>query len=313
MANDQDNDGTKKLPRGNEGLSDEAAEQVKKEILSGAGYRRPPEHTRFKKGRSGNPKGRPKRPDIDPGASRSANALALREGERLINIREGEEIRQIPAIEAVYRAELKSATSGNAYAQKHFIQRYDWGERERRRQIAAEIELWKWYLAHCRAQIAEAEAKGETPPCLLPHPDDVVIDYERGVQLRGPLTEEQVVRVEKNVKLRNLLLMQDALDGRMASKIDSGGPLDRPGSALVFAEVLNLCLPERYKLCDVKMFIQLQRYNAWPKRKLLKEFYRAWHAVGVPARRGRTFPPIRFTKQLLEQLADLLDTTRHND
>ena len=38
-------------------LSDETAENVKRNILYGTGYGKPPKETQFKKGKSGNPKG----------------------------------------------------------------------------------------------------------------------------------------------------------------------------------------------------------------------------------------------------------------
>lgn len=67
-------------------LSEEAVEAAKSAILHGTGYKRPPHHTRFKKGQSGNPKGRPK---VDKASGfGSAFALTLREAERLISVRE---------------------------------------------------------------------------------------------------------------------------------------------------------------------------------------------------------------------------------
>src|SRR5690606_1421835 len=99
------------------GLSGEAIENIKRDLIYGVGYQRPPEHTRFKKGQSGNPKGRPKKdaPLVDD--ERSANALALREAERRISVREGGEVRAMTTIEAIYRAQCASALKGNAHAQ----------------------------------------------------------------------------------------------------------------------------------------------------------------------------------------------------
>ena len=51
------------------------------------GYGRPPSHTRFRKGVSGNPGGRPRGM-----TAVRANRLALQEAYRLIPVREGDEI-----------------------------------------------------------------------------------------------------------------------------------------------------------------------------------------------------------------------------
>jgi hypothetical protein len=49
------------------------------------GYKKPPRHTRFKKGQSGNPKGRPKKAPAQP-ADNSAAAILKRVGDRTVEI-----------------------------------------------------------------------------------------------------------------------------------------------------------------------------------------------------------------------------------
>lgn len=77
--------------------------------------------------------------------------------------------------EAVFRSQIASALKGNAYAQKHSIERYARAERERTREISERNEIWERYAASWREQIAETERKGDTPLTPLPHPDDVLI------------------------------------------------------------------------------------------------------------------------------------------
>jgi hypothetical protein len=55
------------------------------------------------------------------------------------------------------------------------------------------------------------------------------------------------------------------------------------------------------------MLFQMMRYESMPKRVLLKELYRSWRAIGVPAKRGRTLPPLRVGKQMIEQTIDLIN------
>lgn len=306
MANDHSTGGDDETPRSKKGFSDETVEQIKHTLMHGVGYKRPPKRTQFQKGQSGNPKGRPKAVKLDLDSDRSANAIALREGERLISVREGTETRDMPIIDAVFRKQSATALGGNAYAQKHKIEQYKHAERERRQKIAKDIELYTYYVETRRAEIAEAKAKGQPHPDPLPHPDDVVIHPEKGVRFIGPFTEEGRAWVEENARVRDALIMQDALDWRMAGKVDSTDPLDQPSSALAFAQGLNLCVPERYRLSELMMAIRMDRYRTWSKRKLLKEVYRAWRSLGVRVPRGRAFPPLRYAKQTMDGIVECL-------
>ena len=77
------------------------------------GYGKPPRHTRFRKGQSGNPGGRPRRP-----ATERAKALALREAYRRITVKEGDRAVALPAIQAILRSQIVLATKGNVQAQR---------------------------------------------------------------------------------------------------------------------------------------------------------------------------------------------------
>jgi hypothetical protein len=299
------NSGATRGPQAKPDLSNDVVEEIKETLIHGVGYKKPPKETRFRKGRSGNPKGRPKKDDFGFGGSRSANALVLREAERLVTVREGEQTHQVKAIEAVFRAQHVLAMKGSAYAQKHVIERYDRAEREDRRRIMDSIELWEWYIAQKRKEIAEAERSGEAPPNVLPHPDDIVIDHERGVRFIGPLNEEGATRFEETCRLRDILLMQQALDEREAghpTRVDSNY---EPGAALLLATILNESLPPRMRLSDQRLIIKLMDHETLTKRELLKRLYREWRALGYNFRRGAVSASMSFVRARLEFLYDL--------
>lgn len=300
MTNEHSNGGDDKTSRTEKVFSEDAIEQTKQTLVHRVGYKSPPQHTRFKKGQTGNPKGRPKTLGLDSG--RSANAIALKEGERLITVREGTETREMPTIDSVFRKQAATALGGNAYAQKHVIERYARAELERRQRIASEIEFWTSYVEMERAEIAEAKAKGQLLPDPLPHPDDVVIDYERGVRFIGPFSEDGRALIDENIQVRDILIMQHALDQRMADEVESTDLLDQPGSAFAFALFMNTSLPARHRLSTKKIELRAERYATWSKRKLLKDVYRAWRALGVTIPRGYTFPPFRYAKQKIDRL-----------
>jgi Family of unknown function (DUF5681) len=83
---------------------------------SPVGYGRPPVHSRFRKGKSGNPTGKRKY-----GETGDAQALIRQEAYRLLTIREGDKVTRMPALQAVIRSQIASAAKGNVPAQRAVI------------------------------------------------------------------------------------------------------------------------------------------------------------------------------------------------
>jgi len=77
--------------------------------VSTVGYSRPPVATRFKPGKSGNPKGRPK------GSRNLAGALADVYVDRIV-VREGVKTRRISRLEALQRKQMELALKGDQRA-----------------------------------------------------------------------------------------------------------------------------------------------------------------------------------------------------
>src|ERR1700730_16767435 len=78
------------------------------------GYGKPPVHTRFRKGQSGNPRG--STPRTKPWDR--ANQLMLKEAYRPVTVRDGERTVPMPAIAAIFRSQLASGLKGNGPAQR---------------------------------------------------------------------------------------------------------------------------------------------------------------------------------------------------
>jgi hypothetical protein len=77
------------------------------------GYGKPPRHAQFRKGRSGNPGGRPRRAPTE-----RVKALALREAYRRITVKEDGRVLALPAIQAILRSQVELAAKGNVQAQR---------------------------------------------------------------------------------------------------------------------------------------------------------------------------------------------------
>lgn len=78
------------------------------------GYGRPPRHTRFKRGRSGNPRGRPRK-------SRNINELITKELDTTVTITEDGKRKRITKREAIPKRLVTSALNGDAKALDYLI------------------------------------------------------------------------------------------------------------------------------------------------------------------------------------------------
>jgi len=78
------------------------------------GYGKPPQHTRFKPGVSGNPKGRPKQ-------TKDLEKLFDRELSKLVRINDGGESRTISKREAVVKTIVHASLQGNIRSQQLLV------------------------------------------------------------------------------------------------------------------------------------------------------------------------------------------------
>lgn len=174
------------------------------------GYGKPPAKHRFQKGKSGNPHGRPRRPkskqpkEINTGFGMKAVEEFLRlEAYRPVTIREGDQIIELPAIQAVFRAMGVSAMKGNRFVQKTLAEMVAKMEAEHH---ASRFELFgtmveykhKWDL-----EIERCRRAGLPEPQMIPHPDDIILNPNNGdVQILGPQTKEQKQRLDHALERR---------------------------------------------------------------------------------------------------------------
>ena len=98
------------------------------------GYGKPPKHTRFQKGQSGNPGGRKRGMTTE-----RAKALALKEAYRKLRVQEDEGVVAMPAIQAIMRSQVSLAAKGNGPAQRAVIKAVEAIEKELAEIEAAEL------------------------------------------------------------------------------------------------------------------------------------------------------------------------------
>ncbi len=171
-------------------------------------YRNPPVEHRFRKGVSGNPKGRPRKNrgfaspralvstkgdgQLGVGPEDPMKSLAIEEAYRLITVREGDRVEKIPVIQAILRKVLVAAANGNVRAQQQFLNLVIGAEADRR---VATMEMFNSaieYKERWHHALSERARNGTTGPEPVPHPDDIIIDPKTWeVRFEGPVLQEE--------------------------------------------------------------------------------------------------------------------------
>ena len=159
------------------------------------GYGKPPKGSRFASGQSGNPAGRPKRTarsksTDDPRLDATRRALRER-AERLVTILENGKRKQVTTIEAVFGALTNTALKGGVYAQRTLLEFFAKEDALYRSERQANFDYWRSERIEALVGLQTAEARGESAPNLVPHPDDIRLDYHAlTVQFDGPVDEK---------------------------------------------------------------------------------------------------------------------------
>jgi hypothetical protein len=222
------------------------------------GYRKPPVEHRFKKGRSGNPQGRPRKPKAITGAdplgfgAQPANKFLLEEAYRTVVVREGEQTIELPAIKAVFRAMGVSAMKGNRFAQRTIAELVQSVETEDRKLKLDHLEAMITYKCEWERAIEQARELGRPEPQPIPHPDDIVIDFRSGeAKVCGPMTKEDKVKWDRLLEFRDELQTDVSTFAAYYRKARSAEKKARALDMWMFEQKvydkINDNLPQRYR------------------------------------------------------------------
>lgn len=251
--------------------------------------------TRFKKGQSGNPNGRPKKKANQ--ATQSADetlldAFILDFANRELTLMSGERKVSMNGLEAIIHAQAKSAMGGNAHAQKDILNRMDRSlEKQRIRQLER-AEGWRAYKKRVSELLNEQRANDPDfdEDSQLPHPDDITISHDNTVTFSGPMDIEQLEQCNEVVELRDVLILQAELDGwdnelkdNQFTSNDPNGLAVQIGQhtngAYLLAHLLDQALPQRKRLTEMEWIFAMQAADQLTRRELLRELYRRWNAL----------------------------------
>ena len=260
------------------------------------GYRKPPENRRFAKGRSGNPKGRPKKTLPKPTMDRSTRESILNISKWLVTIREGEETKKVPLIDAAIQKLGIIAAGGNVPALRTFVGLVERSKKELDAEINGDHEFWRKYT-----ETYEALLKAGRPiPDHWPHPKDLVFEDDFHVKLRGGGDPAVAAHNRQSmIKFRDLFLLQAEKDRR--SFVSKSGRDEHPPLFVseYLVTLINSCLPMRMQLSETQLQFQMWTISCLRKHKLEERLRMQWAEVGIPEARNLITPPI---KPLLAQL-----------
>tara|TARA_R110000868_G_scaffold128417_1_gene336471 strand:+ start:22247 stop:22957 length:711 start_codon:yes stop_codon:yes gene_type:complete len=193
-------------------MSKRTAQTVDPDVSAGterdqAGYCNPPQATRFKAGKSGNPKGRPKKKpaaSVVPHMSEERmKDIIQEEAYRTIPVRDGDKTVEIPVVQAIFRRVALEAAKGNVSAQKMFTDSLKYVEGSRKALHDEYLKTMIEYKADGMREIARCKELEIDPPEMIPHPDDIYIDMNTGrIEMRGPMTPEDKKIWDEKLKLK---------------------------------------------------------------------------------------------------------------
>jgi hypothetical protein len=196
------------------------------------GYGSPPKSGQFRKGKSGNPKGRPRTQQADellvPAPARYPTHEHLRaEADRRIVVTDATGRKTITVREGILRTRSLRALQGSVLAQRDSLRDFAQEDERVHQQHKKSFEYWHEYQNEGRAKIAMAMKRGEAPPDLLPHPEDIHLDWARlEVQIIGAVDEAERARERKAETLRAVAYEMSFYvdeDNRLPSEGDTAG------------------------------------------------------------------------------------------
>ena len=237
------------------------------------GNARPKTSGQFRKGQSGNPRGRPPKQPVaeilPPAPARFPTHEHLRaEADRKIVVTDASGRKTITVREGILRTRSLRAMQGSVLAQRDSLRDFALEDECVHQQHKKAFEYWHEYQNDGRAAIAVALKKGLTPPDLLPHPDDIQLDWARlEVYILGAVDEAGRIS-ERKAEIMRAVAYEMAFyvgeDNRLPSESDVSGGVGLYMAIYLFA---SACLPPRLRALpeayDLQIMASFRNPRAW--------------------------------------------------
>ena len=255
------------------------------------GYGKPPRYTQFRKGRSGNPAGRPRKAKLDKSVEASSEVPQSTEHDDVLRKLYNEKVavtsngkkQKLTVFEVVAKRQVKDAANGSVTAQREIRRakeqlderdaaRVDAQQKREREAVAArkkeDLDLY-WYLVELHQTQSEAyrlqRETGVEPKRRYPHPDDLEFDHVRKrAKINGPFDEEGARVYVRPAKQRDYHLLDYVILCRQRPQ----GSKVKKAVAIVAVGAFDALLPKRKQLIDDSLDTVLWLLYALPMRDL---------------------------------------------
>lgn len=296
-------------------LSSKTHNGLKKEVMTGQRQEQPKQtrNTRFKKGQSGNPSGRPKKKNKQNDTlvlDTSIDKIILEFANKELTVKSGDKIVTMTGEHALVQSQYKSALNGNVHATKDLLTRTERAENNKKLRQAERADGWRDYKAHYSAKLIQMRKLDEEVDenSQLPHPDDVHVSCDNVVSFKGPMNKDQLERRIEMVQFRDILFLQAEFDRRE----NSGSDAHFITGAELLARFVDNYLPSRMKLPDNEWIDATELASHMTKRTLLKELRVSWNNIQSgkagnklgSVRRGAHLPSMEAIKLLYTDLQE---------
>lgn len=268
MSHNPEHDGASEQPESHDDTS-RAPENDSRNYE--VGYRKPPTATRFAKGRSGNPNGRPRKSKKQKFSLSDvpSDMFLVDEALRPITVRENGRTSEMPAAQVIMRSQVAKGIGGNRLSAK-FVYEHMTAAKEKKIDWIVKNYVHLATLKREGEKLIADCAKNNRPiPNIIPHPDDIVLrpaTYEAFVD--GPETPEDVHFFEYSVAWREHCLLRSAHAENTGIGPKIGDGESQICTYIYYAHCLDRSLPKRMRWKhDLQVASRFSHYKSLPRRE----------------------------------------------
>ena len=262
------------------------AEAARKWIFSQMGYGKPPQHSQFKKGQSGNPLGRPPKPKTPKPETLAPEGRSAADMNKVLHetvkLKEGGKVRDASKAEALQRRMEQMALKGESILLMSDLRRQLLeGDARRTQQIETDHAFWKDYKTNHSRFLATLQIREPLLAEWLPAPEDVILPRGELARYRGAITTAEAVELDLLRRFRDALIVQLTWDIRTAPRRNTD-TAETPDQSIIPFHIaaLNLLFPARIVLEGEHFWDEVQRLGEWKRQPLERELIRVWGNLG---------------------------------